>query len=81
MDKYKKELQALKTWDKVQCSKDIGRGYQFITTAGHGYLVVPKNDGWASVAAKVCEFGFVGKLAYYLEEDSEAPEFMKLLKD
>ena len=76
MNNFEKEFQALKPWDEVQCSKQIGLGYTFIITAGHGYLVVPKNDLFASIAENILAGGgFIGKLAYYLEEDCEATEF------
>jgi hypothetical protein len=74
---YMKELQELKSWDTVESIEPVGRGYNKIYTCGHGYLVVPKNDTYAKIAKKLCEYGFVGKLAYYLEEDCEAPAFMK----
>lgn len=50
---YEKELQALKPWDQVQHTRSIGRGYNKIETAGHGYLVVPRGDIFASVARKI----------------------------
>jgi len=79
MNKYQKELAGLKTWDEVQDYKPVGRGYYFITTSGHGYLVVPKTDIYASVAKNICAYGFEGKLAYYLEEDSEYGQFIKAI--
>ena len=79
MNKYQKELQELKPWDKVQDIKPVGRGYNFIYTSGHGYLVVPKNDIYASKAAAICEYGFKGKYAYYLEEDCEYPAFRRAI--
>lgn len=78
-NKYAAELQALKPWDEVQQIVPIGRGYDKIITAGHGYLIVPKGDIFAAKAAAVCQFGFIGQLAYYLEEDSEAPAFKKAI--
>jgi len=75
--KFEKELQQLKPWDEVQFTRSIGRGYDKITTSGHGYLVVPKTDIFASNAKAICEYGFIGKLAYYLEEDSELSKFCK----
>ena len=83
---YRRELQNLKPWDEVQnicadnpltISGKISTSYQFIHTAGHGYLVVPRSDKNAEVARKICRYGFIGKLAYYLEEDCEYNEFMK----
>ncbi len=77
MNKYMKELQSLKSWDEVQTFRPVGRGYNFIGTAGHGYLVVPKNDVYYSVADSIG--GFKGKLAVYLEEDCEYSEFRKAI--
>ena len=77
MNKYQKELAKLRPDDEIQEYRPIGRGYNFISTASHGYLVVPKSDPFASVAAKICEYGYNGKLAYYLEEDCEAGEFKR----
>ena len=79
MNSYQKELQDFRPYDEIQTYKPIGRGYYFIGTAGHGYLVVPKSDPYASVAKKICEYGYVGNLAYYLEEDCEYYQFMKEL--
>ena len=77
MNKYQRELQAMRPHDEVQSYEPIGRGYYFIGTAGHGYLVVPKNDIYANIAANICEYRYIGKLAYYLEEDSEYQKFIK----
>ena len=74
-----KELQELKPWDQVQVIKPIGRGYNKIDTAGHGYLVVPKNDVYFSVANAIG--GFKGKQAAYLEEDCEYGQFIKNVKE
>lgn len=76
---YMKELQELKPWDEVQVMKPVGRGYNFIFTAGHGYLVVPKQDPYYSVALGIAEYGFKGQHAVYLEEDCEASKFKELL--
>ena len=80
MTKYEKELQQLKDWDEVQ---DTGvckfSGYPFIYTAGHGYLAIPSNDKNYALAYKICSYGFKGRLAVYLEEDCEAPQFIKEL--
>lgn len=82
MNKYQKELQTLKSWDEVQgCgAEEWTKGYEFIYTAGHGYLVVPKEDKNAELARGICEYGFVGDLAYYLEEDCEAGKFIKAIQ-
>ncbi len=82
MNKYQEELQSLKSWDEVQFTKiDPRTGYNFITTAGHGYLAVPTDDINAETAKKICNYGFTGKLAYYLEEDCEYSEFLKAIKN
>lgn len=82
MNKYERELSALKPYDEVQFTEQLtgkAQEFQFITTAGHGYLVVPKDNTMADIAKRICKYGFVGELAYYLEEDSEASEFIKVL--
>jgi len=72
------ELQVLKPWDKVQSINEYGalKGYNKIYTSGHGYLVVPINDKNAKLAKSICEYGFVGQKAIYLEEDCELGEFL-----
>ena len=81
MNKYMQELASLKTWDEVQAinSYDNDKGYQRITTAGHGYLVVPKTDKNAKLVNKT-DYSFNGTLAYYLEEDCEAGEFINAIE-
>jgi len=79
MDKYQKELQRLKPEDEVQGTEDF-KGYEFIGTAGHGYLVVPKEDKNYSIAQKIISYGYKGDLAVYLEEDCEAGEFLTAIK-
>lgn len=77
MTKFEIELQALKPWDEIDgTATDKGYAYQFIRTVGHGYLVVPVDDKNARAAKSLCKSGFIGELAYYLEEDSEAPAFL-----
>lgn len=78
MNEYQKELQALKPQDEIQGCREIveAEGYIFITTASHGYLVVPKSDKNAPLAKKICNYGFEGDLAFYLEEDYETGEFI-----
>lgn len=73
---YEVELQQLKDWDEVQYTETL-RGYDFIVTAGHGYLVVPKSDPKYRTASAICNYGFKGKLAVYLEEDVETSEFLQ----
>jgi len=80
-NKYQNELQALKPWDEIQTITLDNNGYEFITTAGHGYLVVPKDNKNYNIAQKIAKFGFVGNLAVYLEEDNELSQFInKTLK-
>ena len=76
MNKYMKELQELKSWDTVQFMNfpDNKKGYPFITTAGHGYLVVRKDDMYKEEARKHATF--IGKYAYYLEEDCDCWAFL-----
>jgi len=80
MTQYEQELADLKTHDEVQ-GTEVCRysGLPFIYTAGHGYLVVPKTRNSYNVAVKLCNYGYKGKLACYLEEDCEAPEYLKAL--
>lgn len=75
LNSYQSELQALKSHDEVQRYYSYDKGYFKISTSGHGYLVVPKKDKNAKIAKKIVSYGYVGKLAYYLEEDCELPEF------
>lgn len=81
MNDYQKELQTLRPDDEIQTysKPEWARGYSFIETAGHGYLVVPKSDGWVAVARANCQYGYDGKLAFYLEEDCEATAFLKTI--
>lgn len=76
MNKYEKELQALKSWDDVQCSR-IYEDLLFIETAGHGYYAIPTDHPHFAIASKICSYGFKGKLAVYLEEDCEISEFKR----
>lgn len=84
MNRYQKELAALKPHDEVQEYSPVGRGYYKIYTAGHGYLVVPHGDIYGTLASSVYEasgYGFAGVHAFYLEEDSEAPAFMRRIAE
>jgi hypothetical protein len=81
MNKYMQEFNRLKPYDKCQYSAVIEPGYEFITTAGHGYLVVPMDDKNIDKAIKAdTGYGFIGKLARYLEEDCEVSNFINLLE-
>lgn len=73
---YESELQKLKSWDQVQYTHEF-KGYDFITTAGHGYLVVPKSDPNYRTAKSLVNYGFSGSKAVYLEEDLEASQFLQ----
>lgn len=57
------------------------KGYVFIDTAGHGYLCIGSDENGYSEAvniAKHSNFSYIldGGLVY-LEEDCDAPEFLK----
>lgn len=80
MNKYQQELKAFRPFDEIQTYEPVGRGYYFIGTAGHRYLVVPKSDVFASVARSIVSYGYTGELAYYLEEDSEYNKFITSIK-
>lgn len=80
---YEQELQNLKPWDEVQTTEEIeknGVKYDFIVTAGHGYLVVNRTSKHFRLAKSIAEFGFIGDYAVYLEEDSEASKFLKSIE-
>jgi hypothetical protein len=81
MTKYENDLQELRPDDEIQFTRSREEGYDKITTAGHGYLVVPFIDKNCMVASKICEYGYCGKLAFYLEEDSEMWKFLDCIKD
>lgn len=72
---YERELQELKDWDTVEHTRDV-YGFEFIVTAGHGYLVVPISNPMFYIAKDIVQYGFKGKKAIYLEEDVEAGEFL-----
>lgn len=77
MTLYEQELSELKPFDQVQCTHKVN-GWDFIITAGHGYLVVPHdNEEYSKLAMAINSYGFVGNSAVYLEEDCEAPAFLK----
>jgi hypothetical protein len=81
---YEQELQRLRPDDFInQTYADSEHrllGYDFISTAGHGYLIVPVNDRNAAIARRICKYGYKGKLAIYLEEDCEIGEFLQAVK-
>jgi hypothetical protein len=78
---YQIELQHLRMHDTVyeMNFKERDAGYGFITTAGHGYLVVPKDNKNYELANSICQYGYKGDHAIYLEEDDEAGQFIKQL--
>ena len=78
MNKYQRELQKMRPQDEIQSTQDF-KGYDFIGTAGHGYLVIPKEDKNYPVAQKIVNYGYKGDLAIYLEEDCEVGEFINLI--
>lgn len=82
MNKYQVELESFRDGDIIQ-GYDLetqDKGYHFIPTAAHGYLVVPREDKNAGLAKNICKYGYVGKHAFYLEEDCEVLEFLEKIK-
>lgn len=75
MSIYQEELQRLRPDDEIEDQITIENGYDFIGTASHGYLVVPKEDKNYEVAKKIVSYGYTGSEAIYLEEDCEIAEF------
>lgn len=73
---YERELSRLKPEDGINGTSKAPLGYDFISTYGHGYLVVPMTDKYADRAARICRYGYKGALAYYLEEDCEKWAFL-----
>ena len=86
MTKFETELKKLRPDDEINGTETHGmnrHGYEFISTAGHGFLIVPRNDKNAWIARNILSktgYGYTGKLAYYLEEDCQAPEFLQAIK-
>ena len=84
MTKFETELKKLRPDDIINGTEEFlgSRGYQFIDTAGHGFLIVPRDNENAPVARRILAdgYGYTGKLAYYLEEDCQAPEFLQAIK-
>ena len=83
-NKYVREFESLKSYDEVQYIDFIDAGdhkFEFLATAGHGYLIVPRDSKFIDVAKNICtKYGYNGNLAIYLEEDCEAPAFIKQVK-
>ena len=85
MNKYQQELQALRPNDEIQAMvfEECDKGYGYITTASHGYLVVPANDKCWLVAVTICKcsgYSYLTSRAIYLEEDGDAPTFLNAVK-
>ena len=79
MNQYQTELQTLRPNDEIQnCYEHPSqKGYIFISTASHGFLVVPKDDKNYNIACKIQKkYGHKGQSAIYLEEDCQAGEFL-----
>jgi hypothetical protein len=78
---FEKELSELKPHDPVQFTElDEKTLMPFIHTAGHGYLVIPRNGSERAVRAlSLCKYGFKGEHAIYLEEDVEYGQFVELI--
>ena len=79
---YALELARLRPQDEVQHVTPAGSeptvgGTYFITTASHGYLAVPASHPWSREARTICSYGYQGRRATYLEEDCEAPAFIR----
>lgn len=58
-------------------------GYTFVDTAGHGYLVLGSDDNGYSLSldiARKSNFSYILDTLVYLEEDCDAPEFLKRVK-
>jgi len=83
MTKFEKELQELRPEDEIQTTSPTkdnqGREWDFITTAGHGYLVVPTTSSYYCLAKTICKYGYQGDQAIYLEEDCEIKDFFDRL--
>lgn len=67
--------------DVADYQLDRVKGYTFIDTAGHGYLVLGSDDNGYSdgiAIARASNYSYIldGGLVY-LEEDVDAPKFLK----
>jgi len=82
MSIYEAELQNLRTDDEIQTIVRLkDEDLDYIPTAGHGYLVVPKEHPQYKEAVKISgDYSYNGKNAVYLEQDCEAGKFLNLLK-
>lgn len=80
VEKLRAELQKLRPDDEIQDMEQINvqeHELLYIATAGHGYFPILKTDPNYEIARKICEFGYKGKLAVYLEEDCEIAEYLR----
>lgn len=80
--RYRSELAELRPHDEMQRIEPATvPGTYRITTAAHGYLVVPLTHTWNREARYLCAYGYQGRLATYLEEDCEAPAFIRRVSE
>ena len=75
MTKYKNELTKLKQNIPNLDYFDY-KNYKKITIEGESYLVIPKEDKNYNLAVSMCDFGYIGKLAVYLEIEYSAIKFL-----
>ena len=83
-NKYEQELQALRPNDEIQTLEELvgGKGYYFLPTAGHGYLIIPNEDSHYNLAKDMLsKYDYEGKHAIYLEEDTQAGTFLTSIKN
>lgn len=77
----KKWLASERAEDYRDYSGDNIRGYNFIDTCGHGYLVLGSEDNGYSNAleiARLSPFSYIINTLVYLEEDSDMQKFLEL---
>lgn len=73
--RYTSELEKLRPDDQVQMQYPI-HGYIYLDTMAHGYLVIPKNDNNYKIAESIVDYGYIGELGIYLEQDVEMNIFL-----
>jgi hypothetical protein len=77
-DDLQRQLNSAGSGDEVQYTERFAMsGYDFIITAGHGFLVVPNDSPDYLLAKKIVKYGHKGLFAIYLEEDDEMPKFLE----
>lgn len=67
--------------DASDYTTDMVKGYHFIDTAGHGYLVLGSDDNGYSDAlaiARSSNYSYILNTLVYLEEDCDAPKFLSM---